>query len=571
MIKFTKITYSNFMAVGTSPITIDLDRHHTTLITAVNGSGKSTMLDAVSFALYGRAYRNINKNQLVNSINQKKCEVTIEFEIGKKKYKVFRGIKPNKFEIYENDKMVNQDPNVRDYQKILETQILKMNYRAFTQVVVMGSSSYIPFMKLKPHERRDFIEDLLDIRIFSVMNKLLFQKMKDGKERLKDVETEIKSTKEKIELQESFINSRKKERSDASEKIIHAVQQAKTDISREEDSISDLEAQIARLEAKLKDYSDVTEQVSELNLEKKRVSRSIQEHDKNKAFYHNTENCPTCRQGIGDDHKAHIILEIDGILDGFYRELDEISAKTKDLQVKVDEMDGINEQITELNSRVSKINQTIHGLNLLVRKYNKELQDLEDDTSSIDADKEKLKDLAKTVVTLVSQRKKMVEDAHYQTIAYNMLMDNGIKAKVIKQYIPVINKLVNKYLNALDFFVSFNLDENFNEVVKSRYRDEFSYDSFSEGEKQRISLALTFAWRDVARMKNSVNCNLVVFDELFDSSLDQTGMDLCIGLLHGLKDTNTFVISHKEGIADKFSSSIKITKKNNFTIIDGNS
>ncbi len=568
MIQFKRIKYENFMAVGNSSVTIDLDRHQTCLITATNGSGKSTLLDAISFALYGKAYRNITKPQLVNSINQKKCLVELEFEIGKKSYTIRRGIKPNIFEILEGGKLVNQDPNVRDYQKILETQILKMNYRAFTQVVVMGSSSYIPFMKLKPHERREFIEDLLDIRIFSVMNKLLFQKMKDGKENMRDTELEIKSAKEKIELQETFINSRKKERTDASEKIIAAIAQAKADIALEEAKIEDQEFVVSSLTVELEQFSDVAEKISELSLEQKRLTKLIKEHSESQSFYHNTDTCPTCKQGIGDDHKGHIIGEIDAVIAKYQEEMQSVAASRDMLNDRIATMNELNDQMNNVNAEISKCNQNIHGNNLLIRKYNKELQDLVSDTSSIDADREKLKLLAKSVVSLSAKRKKMVEDAHYQNIAYNMLLDNGIKSKIIKQYIPVINKLVNKYLNALDFFVSFNLDENFNEVVKSRYRDEFSYDSFSEGEKQRIDLALVFAWRDVAKMKNSVNCNLVIFDELFDSSLDQIGMDLSISLLYGLKDSNVFVISHRESIADKFASTVKFTKKNNFTVMD---
>jgi DNA repair exonuclease SbcCD ATPase subunit len=568
MIKFNKITYSNFMAVGTAPVVIHLSKSHTTLITAINGSGKSTFLDAISFVLYGRAYRNITRGQMVNSINQKKCLVEVEFEIGKKTYIVKRGIKPNVFEIWENGKMYNQDPNVRDYQKILETQILKMNYRAFTQVVVMGSSSYIPFMKLKPHERREFIEDLLDIRVFSVMNKLLFQKMKDGKEQLRDTELEIKSTKEKISLQENFINSRKKEKNDASEKIIASIAQAKADIAVEESKIEGKEQEITGVTGGLEQFADVSEKISELSLEHKRFSKLIKEHSENQKFYHTTDTCPTCKQGIGDDHKGHIIGEIDAIIAQYELDMQTVSVARDALNVRIARMDELNEEMSRINLEISKCNQNVHGNNLLIRKYNKELQDLVSDTASIDADRDALKQLAKCVISLTTKRKKMIEDAHYQTIAYGMLLDNGIKSKIIKQYIPVINKLVNKYLNALDFFVLFNLDENFNEVVKSRYRDEFSYDSFSEGEKQRIDLSLVFAWRDVAKMKNSVNTNLVVFDELFDSSLDQAGMDLSINLLYGLKDSNVFVISHRESIADKFVSTVKFTKKNNFTIID---
>lgn len=565
MILFRNVTYSNFLAVGNAPMSIDLNRHHTTLITATNGAGKTTILDAICFALYGKAYRNINKPALINSINQKKTVVTISFDVGKKKYKIVRGMKPNVFEIWCNDKMINQDPSSRDYQKILETQILKMNYRAFTQVVVMGSSSYVPFMKLRPHERREFIEDLLDIKIFSVMSKLLSQKVKDCKEMSREIELGIKSTKEKIDLQETFIKSRKDERAHSLSKITKDIDHAHKEIERENASITRLSARIAKHNLNLEKYCDLTEKLSELRSKNKLIQSTIDDHSSQKDFYETTEECPTCKQSIGDDHRSHIITSIETVVSSHTSELDEIKQQLDTLAVQMTEYNNIISIIADIQSEISTHNQNIHGNNLLIQKYEREYTNMEADTTNIDDDKKKLRDMARKVVDLDKLRRSNVEEQQYQSIASVLLQDSGIKAKIIKQYIPVINKQINKYLNALDFFCNFNLDENFNEIVKSRYRDEFTYDSFSEGEKMRIDLALVFAWRDVARMKNSVNTNLVIMDELLDSSLDQPGMELCIGLLYGLKDTNVFVISHRESIADKFMSTIKFEKKNNFT------
>jgi DNA repair exonuclease SbcCD ATPase subunit len=568
MILFKNVTYQNFLAVGSAPISIDLSRHHTTLITATNGAGKTTILDAVCFGLYGKAYRNINKPALINSINQKKTLVTITFDIGKKKYKVVRGMKPNVFEIWCNDKMINQDPNNRDYQKILETQILKMNYRAFTQVVVMGSSSYVPFMKLRPHERREFIEDLLDIKVFSVMSKLLALKIKESKERYREIELEIKSTKEMIELQEAFVKSRKEERSNTLAKITKDIQAAQKEITKEKVEIKKIEEQLQKHQEHLNSFADLNEQLSDLRIKNKNIQSTIDEHDSQKNFYESIEECPTCKQSIGDDHRSHIISSIENVVSSHSQELADIQEKLRKLQVKMKDYNDTLEKITNLQSKISTHNQNIHGNNLVVQKYEKEYASLENDTTNIDDDKKKLRAMARKVIVLDEQRRNNIDEQQYQSIASLLLQDSGIKAKIIKQYIPIINKQINKYLNALDFFCNFNLDENFNEIVKSRYRDEFTYDSFSEGEKMRIDLALVFAWRDVARMKNSVNTNLVIMDELLDSSLDQVGMELCINLLYGLKDTNVFVISHRESIADKFISTIKFVKKNNFTTFD---
>ncbi len=564
---FKSVTYQNFLAVGNNPITVELDKNHTTLITAVNGSGKSTILDAICFALYGKAYRNINKPNLINSINQKRMLVTILFEIGKKKYKIVRGMKPGIFEIWLGDKMINQDPNSRDYQKILETQILKMNFRAFTQVVVMGSSSYIPFMKLRPHERREFIEDLLDIKIFSVMSKILAQKIKDAKENYKDIDTQIKSTKEKIELQEAFIASRKNERSDILKRIQDDIAQSRTNNEVETNSIAIIKENIAVKETSLAKYETLTEQLSELKLRHKTIQKAIDDHNSEKSFYSHAEECPTCKQSIEEAHREHIIGAIDTTMESHATQLTDIKDQLTKLNSKMEKYNAILTEISDLNVAISKHNQNIHGNNLLIQKYEREYLATEADTSNIEVDKATLRTMAKLVVELSKQKRSLIEQQSLQATAQVLLQDSGIKSKIIKQYIPVINKQINKYLTQLDFFCNFNIDENFNEIVKSRYRDEFTYDSFSEGEKLRIDISLLMSWRDVARMKNSVNTNLMIFDELFDGSMDETGIGMVLDIFGTMKNTNIFVISHRENIADKFDASIKFEKKNGFTIL----
>lgn len=568
MIVFKSVSYRNFLSAGNIPIVISLNSHNMTLISGKNGCGKSLIQDAICFGLFGRAYRNLNKPLLINSINQKQLVVEVQFSIGKKNFKIVRGMKPNIFEIWDGDKMINQDPNIKDYQKVLEQQILQMNYRAFTQVVIMGSGSYVPFMKLLPKDRREFIEDLLDIRVFSVMNNLLKDKIKNTKEQVKDIETEMKMLREKIRLHEEFIAKRKADQQSTNDSIHIEIQELESESIKHQGEIETLQEQVDRISSLNEKFSSAPDVLSELQLSYRNIKKAVIKSGEEKEFYTSIEDCPQCKQTIGDEHKTHIIRTVE----------ERISLNEKEL-VKLDESIKTAEEVFKkwsdslaetdvLNKEISRLNRLIIVNSALIKSKHQIVEKALTDTTSFDESKRALRELAKTIVAKDKQRRQLNESIHYQTASSALLQDTGIKAKIIKQYIPVINKLVNKYLDALEFFVSFNLNENFEEEVKSRHRDMFKYDSFSEGQKLRIDIALLFAWRDVAKLKNSVNSSLVFFDELFDSSLDGVGMDLVMGLLTNLKNTNTIVISHRDAIADKFDHVITVGMKNNFSIIE---
>lgn len=557
----------NFLSVGNSPITIGLTLHQLTLISGGNGAGKSTIMDAICFALYGKAYRNINKPQLVNSINKKQCEVIVEFDIGKKEYKVRRGISPNVFEIFENGILINQDPNIRDYQKVLEQQILKMNYRAFTQIVIMGSGSYVPFMKLAASQRREFIEDLLDIRVFSVMNSLLKVKIKTAKEQQKDCENEIALCREKIALQEAFIKKQVSEKDSIISSIEEEIEQITRDITKCNIVIAKTQEEIDELTLRLDKFDDVSVELADARVSHKTISRKISELREQSEFYDINDECPTCKQDIEDGHKNAIIQVNSSSIAKWQDELLELTAQISKLTAQLTEVDRINGLLRPLNEAISVQNRNISVSNSLTKSKNAQISTMQSNSSSLDEEKAKLRIFAKQLLAADKRKKEIMEQQQYYSASSALLQDSGIKSKIIRQYIPTINKIVNKYLDSLDFFVSFHLNENFEEVVKSRHRDTFTYESFSEGQKLRIDLSLTFAWRDIARMKNSVNTNLVFLDEIFDASLEASAVELAMGLLSNMKDSNIFVISHRDGIADKFNHLISVSLKNNFTFI----
>ena len=566
LLNFLSIRYQNFISSGASAIAINLAASHLNLIAGKNGCGKSTITDAFCFALYGKPYRNINKNQLINSINGKKCLVEVEFEVGKKKYRVVRGMKPTVFEIYEDEVLLNQNPNIRDHQKLLETQILKMNYRAFTQVVIMGSGAYIPFMELVPAHRRDFIEDLLDIRIFSVMNMVLKDKLKLSNDTLKEIGIDIKNLKSKAELQQAFIEKQKKEKGESIQQLENDIAIIQEENKTHQNTVDDLLSGISTLQTQA-DENDAHEQLAELKaLTRKRTAEYNNELEQI-SFYETTESCPTCKQSIEDGHRHAIVKDAASRASLIEQDLELSEGLLIVINSKLAKHEELSVFIADYNSQVGELNKKIHANNTLISSYNTRIDAVRGDTTSIDEEMDKLKAFAKEIVALDKQKKILLEELQFQQAASMLLQDTGIKSKIIKQYVPVINKLVNRYLGKLDFFCQFHLDENFTESVKSRYRDDFSYHSFSEGQKLRIDLALIFTWREIARMKNSVTTNLVIFDELFDSSMDGAGMDLALGLLDDLVDSNVFVISHREGSFDKFPNVIQMEMKNNFTVV----
>jgi len=571
MIKFGSITLKNFMSVGNSPLVIDYNQAKSVLVTATNGTGKSSiMLDSLTFALYGKPYRNINIPQIINSVNQKGLEVDLTFTVNKVKYRIVRGIKPKKFEIYKNGKLLNQDADTRDYQKVLEQTILKMNYQTFTQVVIMGSGNYVPFMRLKAAARREFIEDILDIKIFSVMNNLLKQQVKTHYEELDKITTNINFLKEKIKMQQSFV-----------EKLESEKEGKKSDIEKEIIRLNEeVHAQFVKIEmltlginaAELDDtaFERITTKKSELLNIAKQIKTNIAKQDKDKDFYATTDICPTCHQSIEEHHRENLIKKSTSKIVEFEEGLKEIEERMKSFNEQITRISETQDQIRKLQSEIGTCNSAIAIANSLLSKQHQELGNMLRDNGSIDDEKEKLSSLAKDILSASETKKELKKQESYYDAISGMLKDTGIKTRIIKQYVPVLNGLIKKYLDLMDLFVSFELDENFNETVKSRHRDTFTYESFSAGEQQRINLALMFVFRDVARLKSSVNTNLLIMDEIMDQSLDQAGIDGFLSIVESLKDTNLFVISHRENLGDRFDANLKLTKHGNFTVLDNN-
>ena len=565
MIIFKTVRWRNFLSTGNNFIEIQLNRNPTTLIIGENGAGKSTVLDALCFGLFGRPFRNINKPQLLNSINNRNCVVEIEFQIGSKKLKVIRGIKPNVFEIYINGKMYNQDANVRDYQKYLEQQILKLNYRSFSQVVILGSSTFIPFMQLRARHRREVVEEILDIQIFSLMNMLLKMKLRDIANDIKNTEYQYELTREKIALHKKYIEDMKKNKKEFIKEKSSLLASNEEEIFKKK---SDINSHLNNNKKLLLQISD-NDKVIKTHIKLKDIRSTLREKKKNNAgmveFFEGNADCPTCEQHIDENFKENMIRKYQEEVNKFIDALIELKEMLLKSNKRQDIISEIAKTIRENEVHVAKENSSITQL----EKFNSTLQ-LEIDQLQSGAiskpDYDKLKKLELKMVDVEKQKRELKEDQTYSEAVRNMLQDTGIKTKIIKQYLPIMNKLINTYLTAMEFYVNFTLDESFNETIKSRYRDEFTYDSFSEGEKMRIDLALLFTWRAIAKMKNSTNTNLLMLDEIFDSSLDSTGTDEFLKILNTLGGENVFVISHKQdALSDKFKSTIKFEKTKNFS------
>lgn len=567
MIKFKKIRWKNFLSTGNQFIEIDLNKNSTTLIIGENGAGKSTILDAICYVLFGKAFRNINKPQLLNSINAKNCLVEIEFQIGKKDYQIKRGMKPGIFEIYLDGDLLNQDSASRDYQKHLEEKILKLNYKSFTQIVILGSASFTPFMQLPLGHRREIIEDILDIQIFSVMNNILKVKVNELKEKIREIETSIEIGKQKVKLQQDYIvqieNDQKKRNEDIQDKI----NEANVTIEQLKKEINELTQRYNNLSNTVKDDAEITKRRTEMASLYKSLQTRIRKVESDITFYEEHDSCPTCSQVISTEFKTttigrhtHKKEEVSSAIDSLYN-------KMQDLEYRANEIIETKHQIVELQNQITANNGNVIAQQNYIQTLQAETKRSIDSENSLDSAKGTLKVLAKEVIQATESKSKLKEDSFYLDACSALLKDTGIKTKIIKQYLPVINKLVNKYLTAMDFFVSFELDEAFNEIIKSRHRDDFSYASFSEGEKQRIDLALLFTWRTIAKMKNSASTNLLLLDEVFDSSLDSNGTEFVMNLLDTIgDDVNVFVISHKgDQLLDKFKTQVKFEKYQNFS------
>jgi DNA repair exonuclease SbcCD ATPase subunit len=568
MIVFRKLRFKNFLSTGNHFTEIQFDKSSNTLVVGSNGAGKSTMLDALCFALFNKAFRNITKPQLVNSINEKECVVEIEFDANNKSFKIIRGIKPNIFEIYCNGELINQDAAIRDYQDYLEKFILKLNYKSFTQIVILGSASFVPFMQLSASDRRAIIEDLLDIQIFSTMNSILKEKISKNKDEVSDNKFAIELAEQNYELQDAHITKLKQNNDDKVKEYEGEIEGNQGVVQTLHEELDGLTQDVSTLTEQVAGKIEIENKVKKLGKLESQIESNLSKFQKDIRFFESNDSCPTCRQAIALEFKETELTGLTDKVEKCEHGLSELEQKLNDEQSKLNAIAQIQKDIQSKQVKIATINTSITETNKYISKLQKQIKQLKDTKENLDVETQKLDELKVKLQELENKKRKLIEEKSYYDAASTLLKDTGIKTKIIKQYLPVINKLVNKYLASMDFFVNFNLDESFKETIKSRHRDEFSYASFSEGEKQRIDMALMLTWRAVAKLKNSANTNLLILDEVFDSSLDANGTEYLMNLLHLLEDVNLFVISHKGDILqDKFRSIIRFEKVNNFSRI----
>lgn len=569
MITFKTLRWKNFLSTGNNWSKVDFTEYKSTLIVGHNGAGKSTMLDALSFALFGKSHRNISKPQLVNSINNKDCCVEVEFNVLGQDFKIIRGIKPNKFEIWRSGVLLNQSSHAKEYQKILEQNILKLNHKSFHQIVVLGSSSFIPFMQLTAQNRRDVIEDLLDINVFSKMNGILKEKTSELKSGIRDATYEIEINKTKIDAQKKYIRDIKAINKEQREEKLKLIADIQDEIKALQASNTELTTSIeSKLPQASSDSQEATKKISELERYKAKFNADIRKLVKDVQFFESNDTCPTCLQTITEETKETRILEGKEKAKYLQGAIDQAEQALQSSTERLRSANNIVEECRQWQSDVAANNRSIAQHQATIDRTQKEMEQSSENTGLDDAVNE-LDQLTEDTDTLRESKFTLEEQYRYNLVISEMLKDTGIKTKIVREYLPVINKLVNQYLQTLDFFVSFNLDEAFNETIKSRHRDAFSYASFSEGEKQRIDLALLFTWRQIAKMKNSVATNLLILDETFDSSLDADGVDNLMKIIYSLgNDTNVFVISHKGELLDnRFEKKLEIVKEKNFSKI----
>ena len=567
MIYFKTIRWKNFLSTGNVNTEIQLNRSPNTIIVGENGAGKSTILDALCFVLFNKPFRKISKPQLLNTINQRDLMVEIEFSIGKQEYRIIRGMKPAKFEIYQNGNLLNQPGSARDYQKQLEETILKLNYKSFTQIVVLGASTFVPFMQLTAANRREVIEDLLDISIFSSMGKLLKDRIAENKEDIRETEYQMQLVESKIETQKDYIRKLKEQSDDTIATFQNMIDESEKEIQSLTSNNACMITKTELLLEKVKDSDSITLKSGKVfDLINKLRSKHDKAH-KRIDFFERNDECPTCSQEIEDSIKSKVIDDTNQIIEKVKDGIQELEEEYKTLQERLDEIQTTQQEVSVLQSNVSTNQSTIKSLEKSVSKNQGEIQRIQSANADDTEAKDTLETLQRENETFSEKKEELINDRELFGVASDMLKDGGIKTKIIRQYVPIMNKLINKYLAALDFFVAFELDEEFNEIIKSRHRDEFSYASFSEGEKMRIDLALLFTWRAIAKLKNSTNTNLLILDEVFDASLDTAGCDEFLKLIHQLGgETNVFVISHKGDIlSEKFRSQIRFEKVKNFS------
>lgn len=567
MITFTKIRWKNLLSTGNVFTEVQLDKSATTLVCGENGAGKTTMLDALTFVLYGKPFRNINLPLLVNSINGKDCVAEIEFSLNSSKYKVTRGLAPKVFAIEKDGKIVEQTANAKDYQAILEGQILKMNYKTFCQVVILGSTNYVPFMRLPAADRRNIVENLLDIDVFSKMNEVLKTRLSETKEAMRDVEGQISTAKMRIEHKADMIKK-------IEEKSDSQLESYKTSAAEEQKSLqallekkAELQTEIAALTESVASVDKQRDSLSQMNALRKQMQGSVKKVQDEREFYKQNEDCPVCKHELPDEFRQEMIGKKEARETELALGLRKMEQMLEDARTKLDIANVVVKQIDEKKQESHRTDSAINSS----KKYLKQLQDLAEKTqrekASLQTERDAMAALQSEEDAAEGQKKDLVQDLHTMEIATVLLKDSGIKRKIIRKYIPALNKIINKYLISMDFFAQFTLNEDFNEIIKSRHRDEFSYENFSEGEKLRIDLSLLLAWRDIARMKNCANTNLLILDEVFDSSLDAVGTEEVIKILQSMGGTNNiFVISHKsDQLLDKFQNILTYKKVNNFS------
>lgn len=566
-IEFQKVKYKNLLSSGNSWTTIDLNKNRTTLISGTNGSGKSTLLDAIVFGLYGKAFRKITKNQLINSVNNRETVVEIYFQIGQSKYKVMRGIKPAVFEIWRNGELINQDAATKDYQAFLEHSVLNLNYRSFNQIVILGSATYVPFMELPAWQRREVIEDLLDIQIFSTMNTLLKDKVNTNKEDITENSYQQDLIKNQLDSAKEHNASIRKIREDEVAKIREKMGGHIETIEKEKEHIESIEGNITSLIETIEDKTGVKAKVEKAKSLRRDIEATLRSNQKELSFFHDHDNCPTCKQGIEHDFKQEKITAGDKKVAELLEGLDNLKSKAQEYDNRLEEISQVEDQIKDLNLTIGDHRATIKVSKNALNSYKAELTKAEEQVEAVDTSK--LEKLVEKLNNIETDQTNLFEKKEVLSIVQTMLKDGGIKSRIIRQYIPVMNKLINKYLGAFDLFVDFQLDENFNEVIKSRFRDAFSYASFSEGEKLRITLSIMLAWRSVAKLRNSVSTNLLLLDETLDGALDSVGIESLIDTLHNLNaDDNIFVISHRgHQFGDKFDAHLRFQKVKNFSEI----
>jgi len=567
MINFEDVFWQNFLSTGNAGTKISLNGAPTTLVIGKNGHGKSTLLDALCFALFGKPFRNITKNQLVNSVNGKACKVCVNFKTEGKHYEVTRGIKPNLFEIKIDGKLLQQDAATKDYQKVLETQILKFNHKTFTQVVILGASSFTPFMKLPAGHRREVIEDILDIKIFSTMGVVLKEKVAEAKTALADINLNIASLKNQIESQRSFIDLMKKSKEDNTADLEHKIDNNNRRIEALEKDLTILEDQMQAKKLELESFS-FKEDLEKVNSDIRQKISRLQEVMSELSFFENHDECSVCRQGIDTEHKHEINEKLESERQDIHISRNELKIKQQELIDKSNQFDQCYADLQQLQIDHSGIQSEVRTIRRQTVDYENQIKELSANTGDIDKEKVKLKTLAAAITAMLEEKIELTEKRNLQEVASTLLKDSGIKTNVVREYLPLMNKLINKYLQVQDSFIQFELDEQFEETIKSRYRDEFSYASFSEGERQRIDLSILFTWRQIARMKNSANTNLLILDEVMDGSLDDEGNDSAQDLINALAadGTHVFVVSHSvDKHIDKFARVLKFEKKGNYS------